>query len=91
MFNVSDKVICIDDRFDSKIINYCSGLPKMGLTYVVRGINIYNNKINVLLCGITCSPIENSGIEAGFKEERFRKLDELKNKTKNYDFNQSPQ
>lgn len=90
MFEVGDKVVCIDGRFPMMVAKLYTALPTEGETYVVRAINLgvrldcKTGDLSVLLVGLV-NPV-NEGTRAkkerGFSETRFRKLEELKGLTK---------
>jgi hypothetical protein len=83
MFINGQKVVCIDDKFPSQILNTYTALPKEGAVYVVRGMAPGNDlqlnpELTVYLVGLhnpcsDCPPHR----EWGFKAERFRPLDEM--------------
>lgn len=81
------KVVCIDDKFDTTVANLYVALPEEGKTYVIRGsapgvpldnLNDQGGAIAVYLEGLhnPCSKAPPHR-EFGFKEERFRPLEEL--------------
>ena len=83
MFNISDKVVCIDDsdqddHGDSVILN---------IIYVIRGIRDYEEEdfIGLYLVGLNAGIDEEDGSERTFASERFRKLEDIKeeNRLKN--------
>jgi hypothetical protein len=82
---VGSKVVCVDDKFPLGIEKFYTALPKAGVVYVIRemtvGISLQGEEgeVCVLLLGLnnprsTTPPYP----ERGFKAERFRPLDELK-------------
>jgi hypothetical protein len=85
---VGSKVVCIDDKFPLGIEKFYTALPKAGVVYVIRemsvGISLQGEEgeICVLLVGLN-NPRSNKPPfpERGFKAERFRPLDELKEET----------
>lgn len=91
MFNISDKVVCVDDKFNDGIKDWCSSLPKKDQVYTIRGIVPNTFGVGVLLVGITSRAEFNNIWEAGFKPERFRKLGELKQLNNKHDFHQFTQ
>ena len=82
---VGSKVVCIDDKFPLGIEKFYTALPKAGVVYVIRemsvGISLQGEEgeVCVLLVGLN-NPRSNKPPfpERGFKAERFRPLDELK-------------
>ena len=82
---VGSKVVCVDDKFPLGIEKFYTALPKAGVVYVIRemsvGISLQGEEgeICVLLVGLN-NPRSNKPPfpERGFKAERFRPLDELK-------------
>lgn len=77
-----DKVICVDDnwsRSHSHPAPYFTEIPVAGRVYVVRGFSTAPNGMTcVLLLGITGGHYTKNGQEAGFFEDRFRLLEEMK-------------
>ncbi len=88
MFTTGQKVVCIDDKFPLDILQYYVALPKEGVVYVVRGTTVgispdgQEGEIAVYLIGLNNPKSSKPPFrERGFKAERFRPLDELKDKT----------
>src|SRR6188472_18059 len=82
---VGSKVVCIDDKFPLGIEKYYIALPKAGVVYVIRemtvGISLQGEEgeICLLLVGLNNPRSSKSPFpERGFKAERFRPLDEIK-------------
>lgn len=75
MFSISDKVVCVDDRFTPDVAAWFTGLPKRGVVYVVRGIDPINGT-GVYLVGIYGATWFDGG-ERGFCQTRFRKLTDI--------------
>ncbi len=82
---VGSKVVCIDDKFPLGIEKFYTALPKAGVVYVVRemsvGISLQGEEgeISVLLVGLHNPRSSKPPFpERGFKAERFRPLDEIK-------------
>lgn len=82
---VGSKVVCVDDKFPLGIEKFYTALPKAGVVYVIRemtvGVSLQGEEgeVCVLLVGLhnprsSTPPFP----ERGFKAERFRPLDELK-------------
>lgn len=90
MFEVGDKVVCIDGKFPLLVAKLYTALPREGVTYVVREINLgvrldcKTGDLSVLLVGIVNPLNEDTRAkkERGFSETRFRKLEELKDLAK---------
>jgi hypothetical protein len=81
MFNVSDKLVCVDD---SPNANTGETVPlKKGAIYVVRGMDLDEDilgMVGVLLVGLTTGVRtcrDGTGGELGFAASRFRKLSEV--------------
>lgn len=91
MFNIGQKVVCVDDVFLDEVKKTYMSLPVKDKVYVVRGI-VDGQSVNCLVLDYRCSPeptvyliglnnpTNSKGIEHGFSCNRFRSLDELKNK-----------
>jgi hypothetical protein len=89
MFQIGQKVVCIDGTFSDEIKAIYTQLPIKNKVYVVR--NIRNGvdadtllmdmrrkaEPSLLVIGLT-NPTNNVGIEAGFLCSRFRSLEEIK-------------
>lgn len=86
MFEIGDKVVCIDGKFPLGVAKLYTALPKEGVTYVVREVNLgvrldcKTGDLSVLLVGLVNPLNENTRAkkERGFSATRFRKLEELK-------------
>ena len=85
-FGVGDKVVCVDDKFPPDISKLYDALPVKDSTYVVRdirlGINLtMEGDVSVLLIGLVNPKAESkSALERGFRADRFRPLQELREK-----------
>lgn len=82
---VGSKVVCIDDKFPLGIEKFYTALPKAGVVYVIREMSVgvslqgEEGEICVLLVGLNNPRSSTPPFpERGFKAERFRPLDELK-------------
>ena len=96
MFNRGDKVVCICDKFPLGIEKWYKELPKKDVVYVIRDVYLgrgslvnkvpgaTDGEVGVLLIGINNPPDPNNihKLELGFKAERFRPLDELKDEAR---------
>lgn len=93
MFEPNDKVVCIDDQFLPFIKRLYKALPSKGRTYVVRdvlmGFEPVSRKgerpkgaVRLLLVGLVNPPATGTTMERGFNAERFRKLDEIREQSK---------
>ena len=86
-FNIGDKVVCVDDKFPPDISKLYDALPVKDTTYVVRdirlGINLtLEGDVSVLLIGIVNPNADSkSALERGFRADRFRPLEELRNES----------
>lgn len=80
MFEISDKVVCIDDKFEDYVIARTSEIPRQGQVYVVRGIYLcrITQQLGVYLVGINCTFNPYQVCEYAFWAWRFRKLSEHK-------------
>jgi hypothetical protein len=88
VFNKGQKVVCIDDKFSLRVFGLFVAFPKEGMTYTireVRSIDMPENEklglppveIRVLLQEIVNPKDTATGLERGFRAERFRPLEEL--------------
>jgi hypothetical protein len=84
-YGIGDKVVCVDDKFPPDISKLYDALPVKDTTYVVRdirlGINLtMEGDVSVLLVGLVNPKADSkAGLERGFRADRFRPLDELRN------------
>ena len=87
-FGVGDKVVCVDDKFPPDISKLYDALPVKDSTYVVRdirlGINLtLEGDVSVLLIGLVNPKADSkANLERGFRADRFRPLEELRNEKK---------
>jgi hypothetical protein len=88
MFNKGQKVVCIDDKFPLGVMELFVAFPKEGKVYTireVRAIDMPENEkrglppveIRVLLQEIVNPKDTDTGLERGFRADRFRPLEEL--------------
>ncbi len=88
-FTAGDKVVCVDDRWDAVTLKLYTALPVKDRVYVVREVRLgirtdcRTGDLSVLLIGLV-NPISRgrTRLEFGFSADRFRKLDELKTRTR---------
>ena len=86
-YGIGDKVVCVDDKFPPDIGKLYDALPVKDFTYVVRdirlGINLtLEGDVSVLLIGLVNPKADSkSALERGFRANRFRPLQELREKT----------
>jgi hypothetical protein len=84
-YGIGDKVVCVDDKFPPDISKLYDALPVKDSTYVVRdirlGINLtLEGDVSVLLIGVVNPKADSkAGLERGFRADRFRPLEELRN------------
>lgn len=81
MFQIGDKVVCVDDRFPDSIEGKFNALPQQDRVYVVREsyTSPKRGEPSVRLIGIVGTFCAYWGCEYGFRAYRFRKLEDLKN------------
>jgi hypothetical protein len=76
MFDLKEKVICIDDRFPKGINDIFNALPKKGKIYTVRDIVPAQDWKLQGTCAVMLDELVNMpnqhGIEPGFQCYRFR-------------------
>lgn len=83
-YGVGDKVVCVNDKFPPDIGKLYDVLPIKDTTYVVRdirmGINLtMEGDVSVLLIGLVNPKADSkAGLERGFRADRFRPLQELR-------------
>jgi hypothetical protein len=74
MFEIGDKVVCVDDAVQSNPSALIDGdRVKLGVLYVIRGFSSLGGPLLVGLCGGFWS----DGEEVSFKPSRFRKLSDM--------------
>jgi hypothetical protein len=84
-YGIGDKVVCVDDKFPPDISKLYTALPVKDSTYVVRdirlGINLtMEGDVSVLLIGLVNPKADSkANLERGFRADRFRPLEELRN------------
>ena len=87
-YGIGDKVVCVDDKFPPDISKLYTALPVKDTTYVVRdirlGINLtMEGDVSVLLIGLVNPKADSkANLERGFRADRFRPLEELRNEKK---------
>lgn len=89
MFEVGQKVVCIDDKFTARVSEMFAELPKEGVTYTVRAVRLGRTNpgflapevpreatVQLLLVELRngADPAHNHRGELGFNAERFRAL-----------------
>lgn len=83
-YGIGDKVVCVNDKFPPDISKLYEALPVKDSTYVVRdirlGINLtLEGDVSVLLIGLVNPKADSkSALERGFRADRFRPLQELR-------------
>ena len=89
MFNVGQKLVCVDDKWPESVKQLYLQLPLRDNVYVVRAVRVGVRadelimdmrrvlEQSILLVGLY-NPTNKLGVEAGFAASRFRALDELK-------------
>lgn len=79
MFEVNDKVVCIEDRFWASPMQYLHTLfPIKDQIYCIRGIvPSHGQSYGILLVGIE-SGINPSGVEQSWYYQHFRKVNQTK-------------
>ena len=86
MFNISDKVVCVDDSNQTNPdIDKIDYVVKDAV-YVIRGFDVLGGlHLTGMIAGYWIGEVSNSGLEAGWKTCRFRKLEDIKeeNRLKN--------
>jgi hypothetical protein len=75
MFEPSEKVVCVDDKFPPDVRDYMSALPKKGNIYTVRdivgGLNWDGSPTIAVLLNELHNLPNRHGIEPGFAPHRF--------------------
>ena len=80
MFEINEKVVCVDDSFPHGVAEFHSALPFEGQVYTVRDITPGQNWDKTETCAVHLHEIQGKinqrGIEHGFASYRFRPLEE---------------
>ena len=81
MFNIGQKVVCVDDAFPAGINDIYNALPKRNKIYTVRDIVSAQDFQCRETAGVYLDELVNivnkHGIEPGFQCWRFRELEEV--------------
>jgi hypothetical protein len=90
IFSVGQKVICINDAFPARIVDWCDSLPVAGHIYTIRAMQVGWNRItgfsNVgFLLAEIVNPLSSLDSECGFLRERFVSWLETCSEAKNHD------
>lgn len=78
MFNISDKVVCVDDSEPWIGWDSWNEPLKRGRVYVIREVRTEGAKYGCLLVGIYGDVCPFTNEEFGFLQHRFRKLEDIK-------------
>lgn len=82
MFKISDKVVCVDDKFAKEDNAFYYSLPVAGVVYVVREVYWTTSHdipvVGICVTGVHGKPCDETGLESGFRAWRFRKLEDIK-------------
>jgi len=80
MFDIGQKVVCVDDSFPSGINDFYNSLPEKNKVYTVRDVVPAWGFDLQETCGILLQECVNKpnsgGIEPAFQPHRFREMDE---------------
>ena len=81
MFEINQKVVCVDGKFHPLVAALYTALPQEGVVYVIRDIRLgirpdcRTGDVSVLLVGLINPPAaSHSKLERGFSETRFQPL-----------------
>lgn len=81
MFDVGQKIICVDDCFPEAVLLYLRNLPKKGSVYTVRDVIPAQGWKGAEMCAVLLVEIVNPPAphrkqwgECGFAPHRFREL-----------------
>ena len=82
MFDIGQKVICVNDSFEKEILQSFVAFPIKGRVYTVRDlVPAFDYDMNVT-CAILLEELINppnpKGVENGFSSDRFRTLEDIK-------------
>lgn len=83
MFDIGEKVICVNDKFEKDCLPNICAFPVKGRTYTVRDLVPAYDYDMKQTCAILLEKLVNppnpKGIENGFDSNRFRTLEDIKN------------
>lgn len=84
MFEINQKIVCINDDFPVEVYERLDHTPIEGSTYTVRDIvpamNLKGGEDCAVLLNEIRNPMNQLGVESGFGAWRFRPLEEITNK-----------
>lgn len=89
VFEIGQKVVCVDDKFEGWLRKLYDQLPVAAKTYVVRDVRIgvaysegkRTGAISILVVGLVNPKADSrAGIERGFNSDRFRSLEEMRSR-----------
>ena len=77
MFDVGDKVVCVDaGNLDPSLTLLFSSIVEEGWVYIVEeNVAVRDGYYGIRVLGITSTPEEATGLEPCWKSKRFRKID----------------
>jgi hypothetical protein len=79
MFDIGQKVVCVDAAFPADIRDFLNALPLKGSIYTVRDIGPGIEFSGVETCAVFLEELTNlpnrHGIEPGFAPHRFREIE----------------
>jgi hypothetical protein len=82
MFDIGQKVICVNDKFSFDILQSMTSFPKNGRVYTVRDLvpafDYDMKETCAILLQELINPPNPKGIENGFSSDRFRTLEDIK-------------
>lgn len=82
MFEIGQKVICVNDKFERDCLPSISAFPVKGRTYTVRDLvpafDYDMKETCAVLLDELVNPPNPKGIENGFSSDRFRTLEDIK-------------
>ena len=76
VWQVGQKVICVDDVFSRVVLDWCDYLPRAGCVYTIRAMQLgYDGVTGLPSLGFLleefANPPSSLGYEAGFDQTRF--------------------
>lgn len=82
MFDIGQKVICVNDKFESSILHSYVAFPVNGRTYTIRDLvpafDYDLKETCAVLLEELVNPLNPKGVENGFSSDRFRTLEDIK-------------
>jgi hypothetical protein len=91
MFDIGQKVVCVNGAFPAAVLNYMKNLPREGNVFTVRDVIPAQEWTGAETCAILLREVRNPPPphrkqwgECGFDPSRFRPLDDIEQEQHEY-------